>query len=102
MSKAAPKDDKTLYPESVKQKIIRIHPMGLLSLLMENNEIKINKGIIAGTRYVGGGYDAATNSFFIHLENDSFEETKLGDRLPDLRIEFGDIKNKDIKENGKQ
>lgn len=87
------KEQPTLHPPKVKQKIIRIHPMGLVGLLTENNRIGIKKGIQAGTQYVGGGYDAATNTFFIHVANERFDEISIGDRLPNLEIELEDISN---------
>ena len=91
MTKKAPQ----LQPESVKQKIIRIHPMGLVGLLMEGNKVGVKKGVQAGSRYVGGGYDAATNTFFIHLASERFDEVKIGDRLPNLDIELEDLQGED-------
>lgn len=78
-------------PSELKQKIIKVSPMALVSILMENNKIGIVQGIPAGTRYVGGGYDAATNCFFLHVENERFEGTKVGERLPDVPIKLEDL-----------
>lgn len=85
------KDAPQLQPQVVKQKIVRISPMGLVSLLMQGNKLGVKEGITAGTKYVGGGYDAATNSFFIHLQSDRFEDVKVGERLPDLTIALEDL-----------
>lgn len=90
MSGKKNKDD--FQPTVVKQKIIKIPPMALVSLFMEGNKIGVNKGIQPGTRYVGGGYDAATNCFFLHVENDRYEETEVGERLPSVEINLKDLK----------
>lgn len=97
MSKSDTKDTKDDFqPKSAKQKIIRINPMALVSMFMTGNEIGVKKGIDAGTRYVGGGYDAMTNTFFVHVEHDQFEDIPIGDRLPPVDIELVDLRQKNI------
>lgn len=77
---------------AVRQKIIRMNPMALVSMFMENNEIKVMKGVPAGSRYIGSGYDASTHTFFVNIENDSWPEVTVGDKLDMVDVSLKDIR----------
>lgn len=83
--------EKGVAPIVTHQQILKINPMALVSLFLENNKIGVKKGIPAGTRYVGGGYDAATNTFFLHVENNNFEPIEVGQTLPRVDIQLVDL-----------
>ena len=89
------KQTKTLMEDSVNQRIIRINPMALVSIFLKGTKIEVSDGIPAGTQYVGGGYDAATNCFFLHVQNKRFDPIKVGDKLPDQPITLTDINAKE-------
>lgn len=84
-----------LEPKGIRQVIVRVHPLALTGLFMEGNKIHVKKGILAGSRYVGGGYDPATNAFFIHLASDRFDEVPLGERIPVLNIEIEQLQGEE-------
>lgn len=75
-------------PLKYRMKIIKISPLSLASLLMENNKAEVVKGLPAGTKFMGAGFDAGTNQIFIHVENKRFPEVEVGEKLPVMDIEL--------------